>query len=416
MKSHRALFVVLALAVLISSAPGFAQARADLSPELIVPTAKLPGPQAQARLDSLLYDFAVFELDTERIAHRITETGRISLYLNNQQFDLELEPNDLRAEGHREVLMVDGVAVEQPVRPVTTYKGRLADDPTSFVRLSIRPDDFQGYIWTQEDWIFIDPLRHYTDEGGHPLGDVVVYRNADVRPGAVGECGAGQLAHTAHRLTPDLGLDLFAVQELEDGLENSHQRRTLQVAGEGDGQLFQRYGNPGLFNFMDDVFNRVDGIYRNQLNIQLSVVYKQGWSSVSGDPYTSLDASTTLNQFRNWWQSNNGNISRDAAHMFSGKNFNGGTIGIAWVGVICNRSDLSYGVSEDQQNGTLNQRLTAHEIGHNLSAGHDSSSCANCNGSGPIMCSFIQSSGTNTFSSCSRSSISNHVHNNGFCL
>lgn len=411
MQSYRALLVVLPLIALISIVPAQAQVRADLSPELIVPTATVPGPQAQARLDNLLYDFAVFDLDSAAIADRVAKTGHLALYFNNQRFDLELELNDLRGPDHREVLMVNGKAVEQPVRPVTTFKGRLSDDPASFVRLSIRPGTFQGYIWTQDEWIFIDPLRNYGPDGSD---DVVVYRNADVRPQALGECGAGALAHTAHDLTPDL--DLFAVLRLEDGLENSHQRRTLQVAGEGDGQLFQRYGNPGLFNHMDDVFNRVDGIYRNQLNIQLSVVYKQGWSSVSGDPYTSLDAATTLNQFRNWWQSNNGNIARDAAHMFSGKNFNGGTIGIAWVGVICNQPSLSYGVSEDLQNGTLNGRLTAHEIGHNLSSPHDSSGCANCNGSGPIMCSFIQTNGTNTFSSCSRSSISNHVHNNGFCM
>jgi hypothetical protein len=31
--------------------------------------------------------------------------------------------------------------------------------------------------------------------------------------------------------------------------------------------------------------------------------------------------------------------------MFSGKDFNGGTIGIAWVGVICNAASLSYGVA-----------------------------------------------------------------------
>jgi hypothetical protein len=397
---------LLALAI-VAATPGFAAQKA----ELIVPASVQPDDHARARLDSLLYDFAVFELDTADLNERVRSTGQLSLHLNNQRFDLVLEPNDLRAPGYREVVMVDGVAVEQEPGPVTTFKGHVAGDPSSIVRLSIAPDMFDGYVKTDADWVFIDPLTSYSDEAR--IGQVVVYREAAVRPEAGGECGAEHLTRTARRI---MDLDLFAVNRLDEQIENSHVRRNIQLANEGDGQLFQRYGNPGVFNFMSGVVNNVDGIYGGQLNLDVTVVFQQAWSNPSTDPYTSLDATTTLNQFRNWWESNMGGTARDAAHHFSGKDFNGGTIGIAWVGVICNRPDLSYGVSQDMRNSTLNQRLTAHEIGHNLSAGHDSSSCANCNGTGPIMCASIQSSGSNTFSSCSKSSISNHVHNNGFCL
>jgi hypothetical protein len=239
----------------------------------------------------------------------------------------------------------------------------------------------------------------------------VVYREADVRPEAGGLCGTG------HRLQVGGENGAGATPGL---VSKAHTTlRTLQVATEADGQYYQSYGNPGLFNRIQGILNDVDGIYEDDINLSISITYQQAWSSVGGDPYTSLDAVTTLNQFRSWWNANRGGTTRDTAHMFSGKDFNGGTIGIAWVGVICNAASLSYGISQDLSSSAQRAELTAHEIGHNLSAQHDNQiGCAgvSCNGFGPIMCSFIQSNGSGQFSSCSVSAINSHTHNNGSCL
>lgn len=383
-------------------------------PELLVPAGIQPEPEVRSALDALLYEYSAFELPLAEIDRQVREQGRLKIHLGNQTFDLVLEPSDLRGEGYREVLVTAVGEIEVPERPLSTFKGAVAGDPTSIVRLSVLPNLFEGYIKTDEEWIFIDPLSNYESKDGlrRETDGVVVYREDDVRPAAMGKCGAGNIEHEAHRL----GLTLGASQDLSSIFEGSHVRRTLEVATDGDGQLFQRYGNPGVFNFMAGVLNRVDGLY-NTLNIDVVVAFQQAWSSVSGDPYTSLSASTTLNQLQNWWQNNRGNINRDTVHQFSGKNFSGGTIGIAFVGVVCNAPSFAYGLSEDQGNATLNGRLTAHELGHNLSASHDDQiGCATCNGTGPIMCSFIQTSGTNSWSSCSRSSIGNHVDSNGFCM
>jgi len=408
--------------VLCFSVSGFAADRlhqtettpAPEAPELIVPVGVQPHPEVRSALDAVLYDYSAFELPTATLDRQVRERGRVRIHLGNQIFDLALEPNDLRAPGYREVLMTAAGEMEQPARPLSTFKGTVVGDPDSIVRLTVLPHAFQGYIKTDEEWIFLDPLSNYGPSWVPSLaGGVVVYREADVRPEAMGECGVEHIAREAAQLGVQVGSASDGITGL---FEASHVRRRLEVATDGDGQLFQRYGNPGVFNFMSGVLNRVDGIY-NTLNVDVVVAFQQAWSSVSGDPYTSLNASTTLNQLQSWWQSNRGNINRDTVHQFSGKNFSGGTIGIAYVGVVCNAPSFAYGLSEDQRNSTLNGRLTAHELGHNLSASHDDQiGCANCNGSGPIMCSFIQTSGSDTWSSCSRSAIGNHVDNNGFCM
>lgn len=379
------------------------------APEVFAPVHLAPPVAVVDKLDSMLHQYSTFELPAAELDRQVRETGRVHLVLDNRELDLVLEPNDLRGEGYREVLMTPRGEVVLPEREVTTFKGTLADEPTAVVRLSVTPDTFTGYVRSANEWVFIDPLSHYSDR---PVEGFVVYRDTDVKTEAIGECGAGHLERAAH----DLDLPIPTAGGLQSITAQSHVRRNVQVANDGDGQLFRRYGNPGVFNFMSGVVNAVDGIYGGQLNLDASVVFQQAWSDPATDPYTSLDASTTLNQLRNWWEANRTNVSRDAVHQFSGKDFNGGTIGIAWVGVLCRRPDLSYGVSQDMRNSTLNKRLTSHEIGHNLDADHDSSSCANCNGTGPIMCASIQSSGTNSFSSCSKNQISSYVHNFGSCL
>lgn len=408
MRSCKPLAVVGALCALLLTLPAVAlPSSGHDAGELIVPTSLLPAPEVQDSLDAVLYDYAVFDLDLGTLGDQLRATGGLNLYLGNQAFPLTLEVNDLRDPAYRAVLMVDGQEVEQKV-PVGTYRGTVAGDAESIVRLTVLPELFEGYVWTAKDWVFIDPVANYSP--GAPMNQVVVYSEQDVRPEAGGTCGSERY-HTVAKT--------FSPSAVPDGGTATEAPRRVDIATEADGQYYQAYGNPGLFNRINSVINSVDGIYRSQLNLTLNIVYQQAWSSVSGDPYTSLNASTTLNQFRSWWNSNRPE-NRDIAHQWSGKDFSGGTVGIAWVGVVCNAPGYSYGVSQDQSSSFLRTQLTAHEIGHNFSAGHDNQSpvCSgvSCSGSGPLMCSFLQSSGSNQFSSCSQSSIASHTATYSGCL
>lgn len=407
---HRFHFASLSLAIALtlplSAAPMGSGGASD--DELIVPTSKLPAAEVQEALDEVLYDYSVFELDLAALEARVKTTGRLNLYLGNQAFPMSLELNDMRDPAYRAVLMTDQGEVEVDP-PVGTYKGVIDGDPESSVRLAVHSDLFEGYVWTEKEWVFIDPVSNYAP--GAPMNEVVVYREQDVRPEAGGTCGSERY-HT-------VGKELSPAAAAPGGGSFTEAPKRVDVATEADGQYYNLYGNPGLFNRINSVLNSVDGIYRSQLNLTINITYQQTWTSVSGDPYTSLDASTTLNQFRSWWNANRPE-NRDIAHQWSGKDFSGGTVGIAWVGVVCNAPSYGYGVSQDMSSSFLRTQLTAHEIGHNFSAGHDNQtpvcSGVSCNGSGPIMCSFLQSSGSQVFSSCSVSSVNSHTSSYGYCL
>lgn len=411
---------ILSLALLALAAGGAFAAPASLQASgpdevsnLFFPQLRSPSPEARTALDAILYRYDVVDLPLAAVARQIRETGELGLVLQGRLFQLELEPNNLLAADFQAVLMTEGVAVEVPYRPAATYRGTVRGEPDSIVRLTAERGILTGMIKSGGDFLFIDPLRDYAASA--PMRALVVYRESDIRPEGAGLCGVGH----GMSLVEDSGSGLGSGPGLGLVARAHNTLRRLRVATDADGEYYQRFGNPGTFNRIQGILNNVDGIYRNQLNLFISITYMQAWPNPSTDPYSSNDAVTNLNQFRNWWNANRGSVSRAAAHLWSGKNFSGGTIGVAWVAVICNAPSYSYGLSQDLSNSGQRTRLTAHEIGHNLSAQHDNQigcSGVSCNGSGPIMCSSIQPSGPNSFSSCSRNAVNNHTHNNGSCL
>src|SRR5918999_3776789 len=168
---------------------------------LIAPEERVPARSVRAVLDRMLYDYDVVELPLAALDHQVKSQGRLALLLRNQLYQLELAPNDLRAEDYRAVLIVNGTAVEQSPGPVVTFAGHVAGEPESIVRLTATPELFIGYIKTPGEWLFIDSLREYVP--GAPNRLAVVYRETDVRPEASGLCGLEHL----NKAGPTLGLD-----------------------------------------------------------------------------------------------------------------------------------------------------------------------------------------------------------------
>lgn len=415
----------LAMVLLLAAVPAMAQGPSN--DELLVAISKQLSPEAQSALDAELFDYHVFELDLDKLNGRVRKDGRLNLHLGNKTFELRLEENNLRGQGYRRAaLSADGVELVDP-GPITTFRGTIAGDSESVVRLSVTPDLFSGFIYSGGEMLFVDPVSDFTRGLKLPKaaapgrGDVVVYLEKNHRGNPAGSCGVpghkGLGPDHAH-LSGQRGdlLDNLGLSEVT----KTHQFRTFEIALECDGQYHSIYGLNGGVNRMEGIMNDVDGfIYVSELNLGINVVFSGCWTSISGDPYTSLNASTTLNQMANWWAANGDGLapSRDATHQFSGKDFSGSTIGIAFVGVICTNPDLSVGISQDISSSAGRRRLTAHELGHNLSANHDSG--VNCSGNGPIMCPSIQTGGSSAaddFSNASLNSIDNHIDSFGSCI
>ena len=93
---------------------------------------------------------------------------RISLRLGGVSREIDLVLHDLRAPSYRATITTDSGVIEEPVRPVSTYRGTVAGEAGSDVRLLIQDDLVIGYVRTATDWLYIEPASRY--EPGMPSG------------------------------------------------------------------------------------------------------------------------------------------------------------------------------------------------------------------------------------------------------
>jgi hypothetical protein len=383
------------------------------------------GPSGAAeRVDpgALFHDYDVVDLDLAVVVPVVEATGHLSLSVFGRRYDLVVEPNNLMAEGYRSVAMTPEGAVDQPVPPVRTYKGRVAGEEPSDVRLLVDPQELSGHVRTGRDWILIDPLSRYDPEA--PPGRLVVYRSTDIRPEFSGRCAVDDVAKVASTLWSGPGpfgrpTALTAP-------------RVIEIATEADHDFYVRSGRDAdrARAHIQGIVNQVEGIYLAELGLTFRITFQSVWTFTFLDPYATTDAHGLLVAFQTLWNNTWQSVTRDVAYLFTGKRLDGDIVGAARPCSICksdfvNRRGDEYAYGLTQGVDGLREiflvgavPVTAHEIGHTLSAEHDDDFDPTvCDGTGPLMCSTVQFfAEADVFSPVSKEFMVEHVNQQGSCL
>lgn len=161
--------------------------------------------------------------------------------------------------------------------------------------------------------------------------------------------------------------------------------------------------------------NAAEVIYTNQLNTIIRVVDIQTVASsvlAAIDPHgdggcSSLDPYCLLDQFTEYENSNQSS-SHDLSHLFTGRELNGATVGLAFLGVVCDFPSAKYGLTQVRNFEGVTSLIFAHEIGHNFGADHDSATPS-------LMSPFIDSD-NNSFSAFSLNEINTYLGSSGSCV
>ncbi|MCK5942282.1 MAG: hypothetical protein KAI24_09965, partial [Planctomycetes bacterium] len=293
----------------------------------------------------------------------------VPVVIGGARRSMVLSLHDVRAPDFQLFERTAAGLVPLPTPPCVTYRGHLAEEPSARVAATVIDGTVEAMIYrastaagvAPETWV-VQPLRRVRPGASAALH--VVFRATDTNPLPY-QCGTDTSAVTPSTSTamPD-------------------STSICEIAIEADRQFWQWHNNNTVQtqNDVTNVMNQVDFIFDRDCDVTFVIT---SLIVTTTTVYTTNDSSALLNQFANFWTANNGAIHRDVAHLFTGRNLTGSTIGVAYLSTVCSQSN-GYGLSQSDFTSNFNSRvgLTCHELGHNFSAPH-------CNGNNPcyIMCS-----------------------------
>jgi len=344
-------------------------------------------------------DWDVFQIDVSAFDNYVKNAGfdlEFSLQLGNEyDWDISLYPKDIRKPNYvRRVVTEEGIKTLPPQENIT-FRGQLEEPGGGAVALTVDDDFIYGFVKKNGEFYFIEPLWYFVSD--QPKDLFVVYAASDVVPRPDAKCGADEMMKQSKNFIPQDGQG-----HAEEG-EKMMGCVEVEIAIASDELMWNKYGSAGAVEAQETaVLNNVQTNYDDEFNDELDFTISEFFTvaSAGGDPWTSsTDAGTLLSDFRSWGNGGGFAFPYDVAGLWTNRNFNGSTIGIAYLNAICN--SLRYHCLQDFSSNANSLRvLWAHELGHNFSATHDPP------GSGTIMAPAVNN--TNTWSSQSLSQINGY--------
>jgi hypothetical protein len=279
-------------------------------------------------------------------------------------------------------------------------RGNLVNQPHSWVRLTEFDGRVEGAIWDGRDFYAVTSLQSIapyltTPVAGAPT-QTVVYRLSDTINAFPKDFCADAEVH-AGKITNGLDQYRHMVAELAINAASSATiPLEIEISLISDASFQGQYGSNSA-DLLLARHNVADGVYAEQ--VQLLVVPSDVRAApASPDPFTSTDANTLLGQLSTFRQNNNTVKALGLAHLVTGRQLDGTTIGIARINGVCSVSD-GVSLSEASSLIALDGLVMAHELGHNFGAVHDGSGACAATPQTFLMAPQINSS--STFSQCS---------------
>ncbi|MDH3640278.1 MAG: M12 family metallo-peptidase, partial [Gammaproteobacteria bacterium] len=160
--------------------------------------------------------------------------------------------------------------------------------------------------------------------------------------------------------------------------------------------------------------NNVDGIFSMQLGVQLNVNRIDTFAA-NDDPFTDqLDSGTLLDELTDYRADTPAQNSNGLSHLFTGRNLDGSTVGIAFSSALCSRR-FGAGLTQGTHSETIDSLIAAHELGHNFGAPHDGTSGSACEAESQDFLMAPSLNGSDEFSPCSITQMQDDV-NSASCI
>jgi len=297
-------------------------------------------------------------------------------------FKLQLESNErLLSNTARETLSND----------VALYRGKIAGNADSWVRIVMFDGKPRGLIWDGIELLAVEAPGDSAVATTVP----VMYRLADtyVTPGVM-SCGVaestGNGAAVYQALLGELG---NAVSQAPGAVSQ------IDLGAIADFEFVSGIsGDPAVA--IATRLNSVDGIFSAQVGVQMVVQTTEVFSTAN-DPFSDTTVAFDLLDELGLYRSNNANqSSQGLTHLFTGRNLDGSTVGLAYGAALCSNR-FGAGLTQATNGAVTDSLVAAHEIGHNFGAPHDGDPNGACASEAVTFIMAPTVNGSNQFSPCS---------------
>ena len=324
--------------------------------------------------------------ENNALSQKSTSTGPVMLSFDalGQTFNLRLEPNIGFLSIASRNALPEGIGI---------YRGGLEGSAESWARIVVFEGMPRGFVWDGSQLYVIEA----PGDGIVQTDSPIIYRLADafIDPGSM-TCGSESLSGNGGEFYGKLVGELGAVIAQAPGAVSE-----IDIGAVGDSVFtIAQGGDTAAAVAITDRLNRVDGIFSQEIGVQINVPLIETYSDPAADPFTDESASNALLlELRNYRQTTPAQNSLGLTHLWTGRDLDGTTVGVAYNDVLC-LSAFGAGLSEGSGSAGFDSLVAAHEIGHNFGAPHDGVDGACL--SEPL--TFIMAptlNGNNRFSQCS---------------
>ncbi|XP_075457877.1 zinc metalloproteinase-disintegrin-like VMP-III isoform X2 [Ascaphus truei] len=278
------------------------------------------------------------------------------------------------------------------------YQGHVKNDSGSLVSISTCRG-LSGLIQTRGRRYLIEPLK-LTDRDEHA---VYPYESQDGSPRT---CGVTNTTWAEGNITKTSRSS--SNREKQEFLKSQKFIHLYMVA---DNSIFKKYNksDAAVKNRIFEIVNYINMVYK-AINTYVALSGMEIWSSKNQFEVVT-SAGANLDKFSNWRRDNLlPRKPNDNAQFLTDTDFDGATVGLAFVGTMCSSSH-STGVIQDHSTNSISVGATiAHEMGHNLGMNHDTSSCS-CLADSCIMSASLSYNTPLLFSSCSHQNFQDFILN-----
>ncbi len=295
----------------------------------------------------------------EPLQRMSSDSAALSFDALGRTFDLQLEPNDRLLSRLSRDGLTDGIDI---------YRGTLAGHPDSWVRIVVYDGMPRGLVWDGKEMFAIEAPGDSMLQTTAP----VIYRLADmlIAPGTM-TCGVESLPAsgmgTYNKLIHEMAAATTAMQ-------GPGAVKEITVYAIGDYEFTTDMGGSAAAEMaIMTRLNNVDGYFSQQVGVQIRVpALSIETHTDPNDPFTKSDPNELLFELSAYRDASLTQEMHGLTHLYTGRDFNGSTAGIAWVGGLCDdNTGTGLSMGSKDTGPTIDSLIAAHEIGHNFNADHD---------------------------------------------